>query len=87
MSDRWSFLMIAGADGAEAQVRVRVEDVGSGASATAQFEVGGAEVDLDEAPVDYEAPEWKAKKIMSAAGVDDARFEALKRDVRGRLGS
>lgn len=87
MAERWNYLMIAGDGGAESQVRMKVEDLGSGASATVQMGIDGVEVPLDESPVDYEAPEWKAKKIMAASGIDEARFEGLKRDVRSRLGS
>jgi hypothetical protein len=87
MAERWNFLMIAGPDGAEAQVRFKVEDVGSGTTAAGQYAVDGSEVPVDEADVDYEAPEWKAKKIMAAGGVDEARFEALKREVKARLGA
>ncbi len=87
MADRWNYLMIAGDGGAEAQVRIKLEDLGSGATATVQLAVDGSEVPVDDAPVDYEAPEWKAKKILAGGGIDDARFEAIKRDVRSRLGA
>lgn len=87
MAERWNFLMIAGEDGVEAQVRFKVEDLSSGASVVVQFDADGTEVALDEAPVDYEAPEWKAKKVMAEKGVDQSRFEALKREVKGRLGA
>lgn len=85
MADRWNFLMIAGEGGAESHVRFKVQDVASGASAEVQFEVSGTEVPLGDEPVDYEAPEWKAKKVMAESGCSEQAFDALKRDVRTRM--
>lgn len=85
MAERWNFLMIAGPDGAEAEVRFKVEDVDTGKLATAQFAVDGSERPVDDSAVDYEAPEWKAKKIMAASGVSEADFEGLKRGVKASL--
>ena len=84
MDEKWNFLMIAGDDGAEAQVRFHLESRGSGAIAELQVTMAGDEIPVDDAPIDYEAPEWKAKKLMAAAGIDEAGFEALKSDLRGR---
>lgn len=85
MDEKWNIIMIAGPDGSEAQARFRLQDRDSGATAEIQITVAGELVDLDDAEVDYEAPEWKAKKIFAAHGIDEAKFEGIKDEVRGRL--
>ena len=81
--ERWTFNMIAGADGREAQVRMILR-VGDDPAAYPTLQVGldGVEVELDDAPVDYEAPEWKARQLFDAAGGDEERWEDLKDQLR-----
>lgn len=80
--ERWWFHMIAGPDGREAQIRL-VLRTGDDESAfpTLQVALDGSEVPVDAAPVDYEAPEWKAKQLF---GGSDADWEALKDRLRAR---
>lgn len=82
--ERWWFHMIAGPDGSEAQIRIVLRS-GDDESAypTVQVAVDGTEVPTDDAPIDYEAPEWKAKQIFAAGGGggDDA-WESLKDRLR-----
>jgi len=81
--ERWTFNMIAGPDGREAQVRMILR-AGDDPSAYPVLQVGldGDEVDLDDAPVDYEAPEWKAKQLFAAGGGGEDRWEDLKDQLR-----
>jgi hypothetical protein len=81
--ERWTFNMIAGADGKESQVRMilRAGD-DSAAYPTLQVGVDGVEVPVDDAPVDYEAPEWKALQIFSAGGGSADLWEDLKDKLR-----
>lgn len=69
MTDRWWFHMIAGPDGGEVQVRVVLRR-GDDESAFPSLQLGldGTEVPVDDAPVDYEAPEWKVAQLLDAAG-------------------
>ena len=78
--ERWWFHMIAGPDGGEAAVRM-VLRTGDDEAAFPTLQVGldGTEVPVDDAPVDYEAPEWKAKQLFAPG--DDA-WEALKERLR-----
>jgi hypothetical protein len=39
-------------------------------------------VPLDDAPVDYEAPEWKASQLFTAGGGTQDQWEALKDRLR-----
>lgn len=86
--DRWWFHMIAGPDGSEAQVRVvlrRGDD--EGAFPALQVAVDGTEVPLDDAPVDYEAPEWKVAQILEAAGGGgQAALDTLKERLQDAAG-
>jgi len=67
--DRWWFRMIAGPDGSEAQIRVILRTGEDETSFPAiQVCLDGSEVPVDDAPVDYEAPEWKAKQLYAAGG-------------------
>jgi len=67
--ERWWFRMIAGPDGKEAEIRVilRTGDDESSYPAV-QVRLDGTEVAVDDAAVDYEAPEWKAKQLFAAGG-------------------
>jgi 2-polyprenyl-6-methoxyphenol hydroxylase-like FAD-dependent oxidoreductase len=84
--ERWTFHMIAGADGAESQVRITLR-AGSDPSTYPRLQVGlnGVEVALDAAPVDYEAPEWKALQLFTAAGSSADRWEELKGKLRAQV--
>jgi hypothetical protein len=83
--ERWTFHMIAGPDGREAQVRMflRAGD-DPGRYPRLQVRLDGVEVPLDNAPVDYEAPEWKAVQLFTAAGANSDRWEQLKDILRAR---
>jgi len=81
--ERWTFNMIAGDDGKEKQIRMILR---SGDDATAyptlQVGVDGVEVPVDDAAVDYEAPEWKALRIFSAGGGSADLWDDLKDKLR-----
>lgn len=81
--ERWTFNMIAGADGKESQIRMILR-AGDDAAAypTLQVGVDGVEVPVDDAPVDYEAPEWKAVQIFSAGGGSADLWDDLKDKLR-----
>lgn len=86
--ERWWFHMVAGPDGKEAQVRLILRTGDDESSfPTLQVDLDGTEVPVDDAPVDYEAPEWKAKQLFAAGGGggDDA-WEALKDRLRAQAG-
>jgi hypothetical protein len=78
--------MIAGVDGREAQVRIilRTGD-DPGAYPCLQVRLDGYEVPVDASPVDYEAPEWKALQLFTAAGGTQERWEELKSSLRARV--
>jgi hypothetical protein len=84
--ERWTFHMIAGPDGREAQVRVflRAGD-DPGRYPCLQVRLDGVEVPVDEAPVDYEAPEWKVVQLFTAAGGTEDRWEQLKGSLRAQV--
>lgn len=86
--ERWWFHMIAGPDGREQQVRL-VLRVGDDPAQfpTLQVRLDGTEVPVDDAPVDYEAPEWKALQLYTAGSGEgaEARWEALKDRLRARV--
>jgi hypothetical protein len=84
--ERWTFHMIAGEDGAERQVRMTLRS-GDDPATHPRLQVGldGTEVALDGAPVDYEAPEWKAVQLFTAAGSSPDRWEELKDKLRARV--
>ena len=78
--ERWWFQIVAGPDGKEAQIRLvlRTGD-DEAAFPRLQVAVDGTEVPVDDAAIDYEAPEWKAKQLFAPG--EDA-FEALKERLR-----
>ena len=82
--ERWWFHMIAGPDGAEAEIRLILRDGEDETTfPTLQIRVDGTEVPVNDAPVDYEAPEWKAKQLLAAGGGGgDERWEELKDRLR-----
>lgn len=84
--ERWTFHMIAGPDGREAQVRMILR-AGDDPSAYPTLQVGldGSEVPVDEAAVDYEAPEWKAVQLFTAGGGTQARWDDLKDQLRSAV--
>jgi hypothetical protein len=84
--ERWTFHMIAGPDGREAQVRLILR-AGEDPERYPRLQVrlDGAEVPLDDAAVDYEAPEWKAIQLFTAAGGTNQRWDQLKDSLRARV--
>lgn len=86
MTDRWTFLILAGEDGAPVQMRIflRAGD-DPGRWPVAQIRVDGTAVPVDEVEKDYEAPEWKALEILRTHGGTDADWEAIKRSLRAAL--
>jgi len=84
--ERWTFNMIAGPDGKEHQVRMILRQ-GDDPSQYPMIQVGvdGVEVPVDDAPVDYEAPEWKAVQIFSAGGGSQDLWDELKDQLRERV--
>lgn len=84
--ERWTFNMIADEDGREKQVRM-VLRVGDDPAANPRLQVGidGIEVPIDDAPVDYEAPEWKAVQLFNAGGGGESRWEELKDRLRSEV--
>jgi hypothetical protein len=84
--ERWTFHMIAGPDGREAQVRMILRAGDDPARhPRLQVRLDGTEVRLDDAPVDYEAPEWKAIRLFTAAGGTERRWDELKSSLRARV--
>ena len=81
--ERWTFNMIAGEDGKEKQVRMILR-AGDDPEKYPMLQVGldGIEVPLDQAEVDYEAPEWKATQLFSAGGGNQDLWESLKDRLR-----
>ncbi len=84
--ERWTFLIIADDSGQAAQIRMflRVGDDPANWPAL-QVAVDGTEVPLDDAEKDYEAPEWKAVELFTAAGASTGRWEDLKDQLRARV--
>ena len=84
--ERWTFHMIAGPDGREAQVRMFLR-AGDDPDSYPRLQVrlDGTEVPLDGAPVDYEAPEWKAQQLFTAAGGSAQRWDELKDRLRSQV--
>lgn len=83
--ERWTFHMIAGEDGREAQVRLILRAGDDPARyPRLQVRLDGVQVPLDAAPVDYEAPEWKAVQLFNAAGGTTERWEGLKGALRAQ---
>lgn len=85
--ERWTFNMIAGDDGKEKQVRMILRS-GDDPAAYPVLQVGmdGVEVPVDDAEVDYEAPEWKAMQLFKAGGGSDDLWEDLKDRLRTDAG-
>ena len=83
--ERWTFHMIAGGDGREHQVRITFRS-GDDPARHPRLQTGldGVEVPLDQAPVDYEAPEWKAKQLYTEGGGTPEGWEALKDRLRAK---
>jgi len=67
--ERWTFLIIAGPDGAPVEVRVflRVGD-DEARWPSAQIAMDGRGVAVDATAHDFEAPEWKVAQLLAAAG-------------------
>jgi len=90
LNERWTYTVIADEPGGTPiELRVSLEDRDADRRATIQVTVSGAQVDVDDKPRDYEAPEWKAKEILGAGGVEqtDVYLNALKDHLRAALSS
>jgi hypothetical protein len=84
--ERWTFHMIAGPDGREAQIRMFLR-AGEDPAAYPRLQVrlDGQLVPVDDAPVDYEAPEWKAVQLFTGAGATNERWDQLKDSLRAQV--
>lgn len=86
--ERWTYLVIAGPDEEPAQLRVllRTGEDEAGWPAV-QLGLDGAEVPVDQAPRDYEAPEWQAVQLLDShtQGGGAARLSQVKEDLRMRV--
>jgi hypothetical protein len=78
--ERWTYLIIAGADGAAIQMRIFLRN-GDDESAwpVVQVSLDGTEVPVDDVVHDYEAPEWKAAQSLAGG---QARLDQLKDHLR-----
>ena len=88
MNERWTYTVIADPPGsAPIEMRVTLEDRDAAKRATVQVTVAGVQVDVDDKPRDYEAPEWKVREILSGGGVEtvDTYLDALKDHLRSAL--
>jgi hypothetical protein len=88
MNERWTFTVLADEPGGTPiELRIALEDRDADKRATIQIGVSGAQVDVDDKPRDYEAPEWKAKEILTDSGVPDidTYLAALKDHLRAAL--
>lgn len=84
--ERWTFNMIAGPDGKEKQVRMILRAGDDPATyPTLQVGVDGVEVPVDDAEVDYEAPEWKATQLFNAGGGSQDLWDDLKDKLRAQV--
>lgn len=83
--ERWTFLVIADAAGTADQIRM-VLRAGDDPSShpVCQVRLDGTEVPVDDAPKDFEAPEWRALELFRGGGGSEARWEELKDDLRSR---
>lgn len=81
--ERWTFNMIADEDGKEHQIRMILR-AGDDPAAHPTLQVGldGVEVPVDDAEIDYEAPEWKATALFKGGGGSDSLWEDLKEKLR-----
>ena len=83
--ERWTFLIIAGADGSALQIRVILRDGDDPAGwPAAQLALDGTEVPVDDVAHDYEAAEWKAVQLLVEAdsGGGQAQVDAVKDRLR-----
>lgn len=88
MNERWTYTVIADPPGSDPlELRVTLEDRDAAKRATIQVTVAGAQVDVDDKPRDYEAPEWKAREILTGGGVADidTYLDAMKEHLRSAL--
>jgi hypothetical protein len=88
MNERWTYTVIADPPGSDPiELRVTLEDRDAAKRATVQITVAGVQVDVDDRARDYEAPEWKAREILTAGGVQgiDTYLDALKDHLRSAL--
>jgi hypothetical protein len=88
MNERWTYTVLADQPGGTPiELRISLEDRDADKRATIQVGVAGAQVDVDDKPRDYEAPEWKAKEILAEGGVVDTEtyLDALKEHLRAAL--
>ena len=88
MNERWTYTVLADQPGGTPiELRISLEDRDADKRATIQVGVSGAQVDVDDKPRDYEAPEWKAKEILTEGGVAeiDIYLGALKDHLRAAL--
>ncbi len=88
--ERWTYLVIAGPDEEPAQLRIMLR-AGDDESAwpAAQLGLNGTEVPVDEAPRDYEAPEWQAIQLLDShmGGGGSSRLDQVKEGLRTRVSS
>ncbi len=88
--ERWTFLMIAGPDGAATQLRVFLR-AGDDPAAWpgAQLALDGTDMPVDDVAHDYEAPEWRAAQELDIGmgGGGPARLEQVKAGLRARVGA
>ena len=88
MSERWTYTVISDEPGGTPlELRVCLEDRDADKRATIQVLVSGEQVDVDDKPRDYEAPEWKAKQLLTEGQVDDVDgyVDALKEHLRAAI--
>jgi hypothetical protein len=72
MNERWTYTVISDEPGGTPiEMRVVFQDRDSNQQATIQIRVNGQQVEVDDQPRDYEAPEWKAKHLLEAGGTED----------------
>ena len=84
--ERWTFLIIAGPDGAPVEVRVFLRAGDDEARwPSAQIALDGREVAVDEAAHDFEAPEWRVAQLLAAAGGQDV-VDRVKDRLRAAAG-
>lgn len=81
--ERWTFLVIADAAGQADQIRMVLRS-GDDPSAypVCQVRLDGTEVPVDDAPKDFEAPEWRALELFRGGGGSEDRWEELKEQLR-----
>lgn len=90
MNERLTYTVISDhPGGTPVELRVTMEDRDTQRRATIQVTVAGDQVDVDDKPRDYEAPEWKAKQILTEGGTPavDVYVGALLDHLRLALGA